>query len=96
MVSARTDDKLIAALYQNMVVKPGPDAPPQIDVVNGQSNTDGVVVLFSKDFGNARIRIFDTLGKVVSETVETIGTGAKIWKVPAAGLLEIRRVNNEK
>jgi len=96
MVSARTDDKLIAALYQNMVVKPSPDAPAQIDVVNSQSNTDGVVVLFSKDFGNARIRIFDTRGKVVSETTETIGTGAKVWKVPAAGLLEIRKVNSEK
>ncbi|MCF7954318.1 MAG: alpha-galactosidase [Phycisphaerae bacterium] len=96
MVSARTDDKLIAALYQDMIVKPGSDAPAKIDVVNGQSNSDGVVVLFSKDFGNARIRIFDTRGKVVSETVEAIGAGAKAWKVPPAGLLEIRKVNNEK
>jgi hypothetical protein len=91
MVSARTDKKLIAALYQDMVVKPGPDAPANIDVVNGQSQAKDIVVLFSKDFGKARIRIFDTRGGVVSESVQTIGAGAKVWKVPPGGLLEIRQ-----
>lgn len=96
MVSARTDKKLIAALYQNMVVKPGPDAPAQIDVVNGQSNSDGTVVLFSQAFGQAQVRIYDTRGKVVSESNETIDAGAKVWKVPPSGLLEIRRTDQKK
>ena len=93
MVSARTDNKLIAATYQDMVVKFGPDAPANIDVVNGQSKAKDIVVLFSKDYGKANIRILNTRGKVVSETTETIDAGAKTWKVPPAGLLEIRRAN---
>ena len=93
MVSARADDKLIAATYQDMVVKPGDDAPAKIDVVNGQSKAKDVVVLFSKDFGKAKIKILDTCGKAVSETVETIKSGPNLWKVPPAGLLEIHRAN---
>jgi alpha-galactosidase len=96
MVSARTDKKLIAALYQDMTVKPGPDAPANIDIVNGQSQAKDIVVLFSKDFGNARIRIFDTRGNIVSESRPAISAGAKVWKVPPAGLLEISRVKQPK
>lgn len=91
MVSARTDKKLIAATYQDMIVKPGPNAPANIDVVNGQSKAKDIVVLFSKDYGKAKIRIINTCGKVVAETTETIKAGAKSWKVPASGLLEITR-----
>jgi len=93
MVSARTDKKLIAALYQDMVVKPGPDSPAKIDVVNGQSETTNIVVLFSEDFGKAQVRIYDTRGKVVGKTTETIAAGAQVWQVPAAGLLEISKMD---
>jgi len=89
MVSARTDKKLIAALYQNMVVKLSDDAPAKIDVVNGQSGNDQIVVLFSKPFGKAKIRIYDTCGNITTETTQTIGKGAQVWKVPPAGLLQI-------
>jgi len=90
MVSARTDKKLIAALYQDIVVKPGPDAPVHIDVVNGQSEAKDIVVLFSKDYGKATIRVYDTTGKLVSESTEVIEAGAKVVKVPGAGLVQIR------
>jgi alpha-galactosidase len=93
MVSARTDQKLIVALYQDMVVKPGDDALALIDVVNGQSKAKDIVVLFSKDYGKADIRIIDTRGNVVSETIEKIDAGAQTWKLPPAGLLEIRLAN---
>lgn len=96
MVVGRTREKLIAALYQNMVVALGPDAPSQIDVVNGKSGSGEIVVRFSEAFGKARIRIMDTKGKVVSEGMQTIGPGAEVWKVPPAGLLEIRRAGQKK
>jgi len=93
MVSARTEDTLIAALYQDMIVRPGPTAPASIDVVNGRPDTKDIVLLFHEDYGNAKIRVYDTTGKRVSESTEAVAAGAKVVKVPAAGLLRIRRLS---
>jgi len=91
MVIGRTPEKFIAAIYQNMVVSPGPNPPAQIDVVNGNPGNGDVVVRFTKDFGKAKVSIYDTQGKLVSQSQQTIGAGAEVWKVPPSGLLQISR-----
>jgi alpha-galactosidase len=88
LVLARTSDKLIAALYQDMVVAPGPQMPKQIDIVNAKPG-GAVVVRFEKDFGFATVRIFDCLGKQISALSQLLGSGVQTWEVPPSGLLEI-------
>lgn len=90
LVLARTPSKLVAALYQDMVVSPGPQMPSQIDVVNAKPGTS-VVLNFEKAFGPAKVRIRDCLGKQVSEQSQVVGKGATTWEVPPSGLLEIRK-----
>ena len=90
LVLARTPEKLVAALYQEMVVAPGPQAPPQIDVVNAKPGAL-VVLRFEQPFGSATVRIRDCMGAKISEQTQVIGAGAQAWEVPPSGLLEIRR-----
>jgi len=91
MVLARSPDKLVAALYQDMVVAPGPQPPPQIDVVNAKPGPT-VVLNFEQDLGQASVRIRDCLGTQISEQTQAITAGVRAWAVPPSGLLEIRRV----
>ena len=90
LVLARSPDKLVAALYQDMVVTTGPQMPLQIDVVNAKPGTS-VVLNFEKAFGPAKVRIRDCLGKQISEQSHVLGAGAQAWSVPPSGLLEIRK-----
>ena len=95
MVIGRTPEKLIAAIYQNMVVSPGSNPPAQIDVVNGKPGNGDVVVRFAEVFGKAQVSIYNTQGKRISSSMQTIGAGAEVWKVPPSGLLQIRRVTSK-
>ena len=90
LVLARTPDKLVAAIYQDMVVAPGPQPPPQIDVVNAKPGA-AVVLRFELAFGPATVRIRDCQGTQISEQTQALGAGAHSWIVPPSGLLEIRR-----
>lgn len=89
LVLARSSDKLIAALYQDMVIVPGPQMPSQIDVVNAKPSPS-VVLRFEKVFGPATVRIRDCQGKQISKQSQVLGVGATTWEVPPSGLLEIR------
>ena len=90
MVLARTPDKLVAAIYQDIVVAPGPQAPPRIDVVNAKPG-QSVVLRLDQAFGPATVRIRDCRGTQVSEQKQDLGAGPHAWEVPPAGLLEIQR-----
>ena len=90
LVLARTPAKLVAAVYQDMVVAPGPQAPPRIDVVNAKPGP-AVVVRFEQAYGPATVRIRDCLGRQISEQPQVLGAGVQAWAVPPSGLLEIRR-----
>ena len=90
LVLARTQDKLIAALYQDLVIAPGSQMPAQIDVVNAKPGTS-VVLRFEQAFGPATVRIRDCQGRQISEQVQILGVGVQTWEVPSSGLLEIRK-----
>ncbi len=91
MVLGRTPEKLIAVIYQDMVVSPGPNPPAQIDVVNAKGGGGDVVVRFAKAFGKAQVSVYDSQGQRVSRSQQTIGAGAELWEVPPSGLLQITR-----
>lgn len=95
MVLARTSEKLVAAVYQDIVVTPGANPPGRIDVVNGKPGKS-VVLSFDGTYGRATVRTRDCLGKQVSEETLDLGPGARAFDVPASGLLEIVRTSNDK
>jgi len=92
MVIGRTPEKLIAAIYQSLVISPGLNAPAQIDVVNAKPGNGDVVVRFAEAFGKAQVSIYNTQGKRISQSMQTIDAGAEVWKVPPSGLLQIQRI----
>ena len=90
LLAARTPDKLVAAVYQDMVVAPGPQAPSRIDVINAKPGA-AVVLRFEQAYGPATVRILDCVGIQISEQKQVLGAGVQAWEVPPSGLLEIRR-----
>jgi len=90
LVLAVNKDKVVAAVYQDMVIKPGPDSPPQIDVINAKAGKS-VVLLLEKDLGPSAVLISDCMGKRISENKMRLGSGVHLFSVPPSGLLEIRK-----
>lgn len=78
-----------------MVVAPGAQAPPQIDVVNAKPGSS-VVMRFDQAFGKAKVRILDCRGAQIIENIQDLSAGAHAWEVPPSGLLEIRRETGGK
>jgi hypothetical protein len=90
LLVARAGEKLIASLYQDMVVTVAAAAPSLIDVINAKPGT-AVVLRFGKDYGPCTVRVLDCMGGLVSEQKTNITAGVRDWEVPPSGLLEIRR-----
>jgi sialate O-acetylesterase len=90
LVIARTKNKFIAAVYQDMVITPGTNLPVSIDVVNAKPG-EPVAVRFDREFGNATVKTIDCMGRKVSEQTQLIGKGLNSWNVPPSGVLEIRK-----
>lgn len=88
MVISRSPEKLIAAVYQNIVIAPGANPPGQIDVVNAKPGKS-VVINFQEVYGRATVITRDCRGKKVSEATSDILPGAHAFDVPPSGLLEI-------
>lgn len=72
MVLSRTSDKLVAAMYQDMVVAPGPQVSSQTDVVNAKHGSS-VVLRFEQSFGPAMVRIRDCQGSQINEQTQVLG-----------------------
>jgi alpha-galactosidase len=90
LLVARAGEKLIASLYQDMVVTVAAAAPSRIDVINAKPGT-AVVLRFGQDYGPCTVRVLDCMGGLVSEQKTNITAGVRDWEVPPSGLLEIRR-----
>jgi alpha-galactosidase len=90
MISGRTADKHISAIYQDIVVAPATEAPGEIDIINAKPGGN-VVLRLDKAFGAAAITARDCRGRSVREETRELAAGAHVFDVPASGLLEIRR-----
>jgi alpha-galactosidase len=89
VVLARTDEKLVTALYAEAVVSLQDDLPPTLIVVNGTLG-GGVVLELERDAGSREIEVRDCRGRVVrTESVE-MTEGLHKLEVPAAGVAVVR------
>lgn len=93
MIIGRNADKMIAAIYQDMVVSPGEEVPAVVDVVNAKPGKD-VVVRFAEPFGKVKVSIFDCRGRPAGKETSDAGEGVHLWQVPPSGLLRIERVGD--
>lgn len=91
MVTGRKNEKLIAAIYQDMFVPSGTVPLKGIDIVNGKS-TSGAVVRLDQAFGKCKVTIYDTLGQEISNETKELGIGAHAFDVPPSGLVQIERL----
>lgn len=91
MVTGRQNDKLIAAVYQDMFVLSGTEPLKAIDIANGKP-TAGVVLRLEQSFGRSVITVYDTLGQEVSKKIRRLEPGAHAIDVPPSGLVQIKRL----
>jgi len=91
MVMGRNDNKLIAAVYQDVFVPSGSGKLQTIDIVNGKS-TKGVVLQAERSLGRFRVTLYNTRGEVVSTKKQKLGQGAHFFDVPPSGLVQITRL----
>lgn len=89
LVIARTKGKLIAAVYQDLFVSPGKEAPPEIHLLNAKAS-ESLVLNLADDFGLALVEIYDTTGRRISAKRERLAAGPHAWQVPPSGLVTIK------
>ena len=87
MVSARTHEKQIIALYTDMVARIG--TTPRVDLINAK-NSRGIVL--AAEAGGVFVhRILDCRGRVIKTGVLRLGRTPQEIEVPVGGLLTLTR-----
>lgn len=90
VITSTAGQKLLIAVYEPWVVRPGTHVPEEILIVNGTQD-EQVVMDLEKGLGKRLIEVFDCCGrKLMAETV-TIDEGLYILPVPPAGLVKCHR-----
>ncbi|MGE9270123.1 MAG: hypothetical protein ACQKBU_04905, partial [Verrucomicrobiales bacterium] len=95
LIIGQTDERLIAAVYQNIFVKIDAEAPNEIHLINGKTSPS-LVALFEQPYGEALITTFDTTGKILSKETQILNAGASSWEVPPSSLVKIQRLNSDQ
>ena len=90
VVIAGTGKKRIIAAYADMVLRPGPDVPDVLWLVNGTAGA-GLVLELSDDLGPRRLTVRDCQGRVVREEDVTLGAGLHRLAVPPSGTACLQR-----
>lgn len=89
VVISRTDKKLAAAAYGNVVVPIGGDLPPTLLIVNGTLE-DGIVLELAGDAGTRDIEVRDCVGHVTRTDSIVLEAGLHQIDIPAAGVAILR------
>jgi alpha-galactosidase len=89
MVSARTREKQIIALYADMVARVT-DAPPRIDLVNAK-HSRGIVIVADSDAGAFNYEVRDCQGRSVKNGVVRLGRFPQEIDVPVSGIIALVR-----
>ncbi len=89
MIQAKGNDKIITALYQDMVAPVDNHWGEAVDVVNGKRSAS-VAIRLAKEISRADIRAFDCYGNQVTTRKMRLKPGLHQFEVPSSGLLTIR------
>lgn len=87
-IRARSEDKTIIAVYDEVVVPIDEDDSTRIDIVNGKISTD-VVLDIRQEMGKRRLLIYDCAGELALETELTLKKGPLKITVPSSGLISL-------
>jgi alpha-galactosidase len=90
LLLSQTEDKMIAALYNDMVVKIEPGNRSKWDVVNAKSS-ETVVLDVADPIGKVTVSIFDCMGNQVFQNTNRLKRGVLKYVVPPSGLLSITK-----
>ena len=87
-IRARSADKTIIAVYDEVVIPIDADDTTRIDIVNGKISTD-VILDIKKEMGNKHLLIYDCMGEVTLETELTLNKGPLKITAPPSGLISM-------
>ena len=90
LLLSKTEEKTIAALYNDMVVRIEPGNRNQWDVVNAKSS-EAVVLDIADPIGKVTVSIYDCLGEQIFQNTEHLKRGVVKFAVPPSGLLSITK-----
>ncbi len=88
MILARTKNKTIAALYNDVYISLDGRGCENIDIVNAKSS-EYVILDLTCDMGNVNTTSYDSSGNLVKKRTRTLKKGVYKFMVPASGLLTI-------
>ena len=89
MVSARTREKQIIALYADMVARVR-DVPPRLDLVNAK-HSRGIVIVADKNAGEYGYEVRNCEGRSVARGTVRLGPTPQEIDVPVSGLVALAR-----
>jgi len=87
IVSARTRDKQIIALYADMVARVT-NPPARVDLVNAKGSR-GIVVVADSDVGTFKYQVRDCQGRSVGQGTLRLGRTPQQLDVPISGIVEL-------
>lgn len=88
LVIASTEQKRIVAAYADMVLRPGPDMPDELWIVNG-TQVPRLVLDLAEDLGTRRLIARDCRGRIVREEDATFAAGLHLVDVPPSGTISL-------
>jgi alpha-galactosidase len=89
-IVARTKDKSIVALYNDVNVSLDGRECTHIDIVNAKSS-ESVILDLICDMGNVSIESYSCMGDLTKKQTKSLKKGVYKFSVPASGLLTIRK-----
>ena len=89
---ASTPAKRLIAVYEPWVIRPGPDVPAELLIVNGTQG-DEVVLHLAKGIGKRRVEVFDCRGRRVVDESTKFDEGLYMLPVPPSGLIRCTRLS---
>jgi alpha-galactosidase len=88
LLQSKTEEKTIAVLYNDIVVKIEPESRSRWDVVNAKSS-EAVVLDVAAPIGKVTVSVYDCLGEQIYQNKNHLKRGVFKFVVPPSGLLSI-------
>ncbi len=92
LLSSSKDNKIIIGVYENMIVEIESEFQ-YIDLVNGKMS-EQIAFEAMDDLGNCNVKIFNCMGDLDWESIESFDEGVHTLEVPANGMICIQRAES--